>query len=58
MICNMGPRDRILRMILGFALIIFYGTVGVWLSLVGLFLFITGFFRWCPFYLPFKLNTK
>jgi len=58
MICNIGPRDRILRMLIGIVLLIGKDLVSPWFMLIGVFLVVTGFLRWCPFYLPFKLNSK
>lgn len=58
MICNIGPRDRVIRMVSGIALVIAYEYVSVGMSLLGCFLLMTGFIRWCPFYVPFKVHSK
>ena len=45
-------------MLAGLGLIGFFSTTHVWCALIGVFLVITGFLRWCPFYFPFKLHSK
>jgi hypothetical protein len=61
---NVGKTDRLIRIILGFALLaahyIYYAVTGyycVWANIGYLFL-LTGLFSFCPLYLPFKINTK
>lgn len=61
---NIGDADRIVRYIIGIALIV----VGIvlqlttgrfwWLSLVGSVSVITATIRTCPLYLPFGINTN
>ena len=58
MIYNVGTADRIIRVILGVALIgaTLLGYIGVW-GWVGLVAIATGLFRFCPAYLPFGLRA-
>jgi hypothetical protein len=59
---NVGGIDRVLRIILGLALIVggfFFlsGLAGTIVGAVGFIPLITGLVGWCPLYLPFKFNT-
>lgn len=59
---NVGGIDRILRIVLGLALIIggFFiltGTVGVIVGIIGFIPLLTGLIGWCPLYLPIKFST-
>lgn len=56
--CNVGGIDRILRIVVGLALIGLAATdmVGIW-GWIGLVPLITGAFRFCPAYLPLKTTT-
>lgn len=60
MTCNVGLVDRILRIIIGAALIYLAvsGAIGWWGWLGSIFV-ITGIFRWCPIYsvIGFKTGT-
>jgi hypothetical protein len=57
MTANVGGIDRILRYLLGLALLgagLFFKS---WWGLVGLGPILTATFRFCPAYLPFGLST-
>ena len=55
---NVGPTDRIIRMILGVIIIIAVGVIfNSWWGLIGVLLFLTGLIGRCGLYLPFKINT-
>lgn len=59
---NVGQLDRIIRIILGIALLVLFfvleGALG-WISLVlGIVFLLTGIIRVCPLYLPFGINTR
>ena len=61
--CNVGKNDRMFRIILGVVILavhyIYYLTSGnyiVWGN-IGWIPLLTGLFKWCPSYLPFKINT-
>lgn len=58
MIQNVGGVDRVLRVLVGLALIAasLLGYIGAW-GWVGVVPLATGLFRICPAYLPFGLNT-
>lgn len=55
---NVGGIDRILRIIVGLALIALAatGTVGLW-GYIGVVPLLTGVIGWCPAYLPFGIKT-
>ncbi len=55
---NVGSVDRILRIVLGLALIAatLLGTIGAW-GWIGIVPLATGIFRFCPAYLPFGIST-
>jgi hypothetical protein len=56
--CNVGGIDRILRIIVGLALIslVFVGPKVVW-GWIGLVPLLTGVFKFCPAYKLFGLST-
>ena len=55
---NVGGIDRILRIVLGLALIALTltGTIGVW-GWIGVVLLITGAFSFCPLYTVLGFNS-
>ncbi|NQU84927.1 MAG: DUF2892 domain-containing protein [Mariniphaga sp.] len=55
--CNVGPVDRLLRIIVGLAIAILGIVFESYWGLVGLIPMATGLFKWCPLYVPFKLST-
>ena len=57
--CNVGKTDRLIRIVIGLViLVIGYGFIdNYWVSILGLIILLTGAFRWCPAYLPCKINT-
>ena len=56
---NVGSADRILRIILGLALIgaAAYGAIGVW-GYIGVVPLVTAFIKFCPAYAIFGLKTN
>ncbi|MEL0035541.1 MAG: DUF2892 domain-containing protein [Gammaproteobacteria bacterium] len=55
--CNIGTTDRVLRLILGFLLLLTgVFTHNLWFA-AGVVPIITAAFKWCPFYVPFRHNT-
>ena len=58
MLQNVGSVDRIIRIVAGSALVgaAAAGLIGPW-GWIGLVPLATGFFRFCPAYMPFGLNT-
>ena len=55
--CNVGPVDRLLRIIIGLLVAIAGVVFDSWWGLVGLVPLATGLFKWCPLYVPFKIST-
>ena len=55
---NVGGADRILRIVVGLALILLAlsGQIGVW-GWIGVVPLATGLFRMCPLYAVFGMNT-
>ncbi|MBV1774718.1 DUF2892 domain-containing protein [Burkholderiaceae bacterium DAT-1] len=55
---NVGGVDRMLRIVVGVALVVLAATgmVGAW-GWIGIVPILTGTFRFCPAYLPFGMNT-
>ena len=55
---NVGGIDRILRILVGVALIAMaaLGYIGMW-GYIGVILALTGVIRWCPAYLPFGFSS-
>ncbi|HYT47899.1 MAG TPA: DUF2892 domain-containing protein [Burkholderiales bacterium] len=60
MTSNVGTADRIIRAVLGLALLslilVLEGNARWW-GLVGLVPLATTFIRWCPAYVPFGIST-
>ena len=58
MIQNVGTVDRVIRIVVGVALIAasVSGSIGAW-GWIGVVPLATGLFRVCPAYLPFGLST-
>jgi len=55
---NVGGIDRILRLVVGIALVALAatGTVGIW-GYIGIVPIATAALGWCPAYLPFGIST-
>lgn len=55
---NVGGIDRILRIVVGLALIglALAGVIGLW-GYIGAVPLLTGIIGWCPAYLPFGIKT-
>lgn len=56
--CNVGGVDRAIRVVVGLGLLslVFVGPKTSW-GWIGLLPLLTGVFRFCPAYLPFKFST-
>ena len=60
---NMGTIDRVIRAIVGIALIaswplgLLEGTLAIVLPVMGVVLLITAMLRWCPPYMLLGINT-
>ena len=57
MTCNMGSADRIIRGILGIAILAAGLYFQSWWGLIGIIPLGTSILGWCPAYVPFKINT-
>lgn len=55
--CNIGPVDRLLRIVIGLLIAILGVVFNSWLGLIGLIPMATALFQFCPAYLPFKFST-
>lgn len=58
MVCNVHPLERILRVIVGLALLsqVFWGLTNAWFIL-GAVPLLTGLLGWCPPYALLGINT-
>jgi hypothetical protein len=55
--CNIGKTDKIIRWIIGLALISLGFYLRSWWGLLGLIPIVTAAISLCPLYLPFGINT-
>ncbi len=55
---NMGKTDRILRGVVGIALLVWGAISHSWWGLVGLVPLATALIGWCPLYCPLKISTR
>ena len=55
---NMGNTDRIIRAILGVAIIVVAFYTSMWLAVIGVILLATAAVGWCPLYMPFGFSTR
>ncbi|HNQ36639.1 MAG: DUF2892 domain-containing protein [Prolixibacteraceae bacterium] len=56
--CNVGATDRLVRIIAGLVILLLGLVYKNWWGLVGLIPLLTGIFRFCPLYVPFKMSTE
>ncbi len=54
---NMGSADRVVRVVLGLAIIAAGAYFRSWLGLIGIVPLATAAIGWCPAYLPFGIST-
>ena len=54
---NVGSADRVVRILLGLAIIAIGIIYQSWWGLVGILPIFTAIARWCPAYLPFGIST-
>ncbi|MCK6621723.1 MAG: DUF2892 domain-containing protein [Calditrichaceae bacterium] len=57
MTCNVGKTDRIIRYVAGILIVAAGLYFQSWWGLIGLVPIATAALRWCPAYMPFKINT-
>lgn len=61
---NMGPWDRMIRLILAVAVAILlltkvlHGTPAVILGILAVIFFVTASIGFCPLYVPFRISTR
>ncbi len=55
--CNVGPVDRLIRIIIGLIIAIIGVVFDSWWGLIGLVPLATGLFKFCLLYLPFNFST-
>lgn len=55
--CNVGPVDRLVRIVIGLLIAILGVVFDSWLGLIGLVPLATGLFQFCPAYFPFNFST-
>lgn len=56
---NLGTLDRVIRVLIGLALVAWGLNTQSWLfGALALIPFGTALIGWCPLYLPLRLNTK
>ncbi|HVZ97547.1 MAG TPA: DUF2892 domain-containing protein [Chitinophagaceae bacterium] len=61
---NMGPADRIIRVLIAAAIVILYfahqitGITAVILGVIAAIFLLTSFISFCPLYLPFGISTR
>jgi len=55
---NVGPVDRLLRVIIGLIIAILGIVFDTWWGLIGLVPLATGLFKWCPLYSLFNISTR
>ncbi len=61
---NIGKRDRLIRLILSFTMTglflgkVVTGTFGFILVILSAIFLITSFIKFCPLFLPFRINTN
>lgn len=56
--CNMGKTDRIIRAVVGLALIALGVIFNSWWGAIGLIPLVTAAIGWCPAYFPFGISTR
>jgi len=54
---NVGGIDRLVRILAGLAILGAGYYFHSWLGLIGIVPILTGFFRFCPAYLPFGFSS-
>ena len=54
---NIGNIDRIIRIVIGLAVILIGIVYQNWWGAIGIVPLLTAFIRWCPLYNPFGIST-
>ncbi len=56
--CNVGKTDRAIRFIVGIAVILAGVAYQSWFGIIGVIVLGSAIIRFCPAYLPFKIDTS
>jgi len=56
--CNVGKVDRAIRFIAGIAIILAGVAYQSWFGVIGVIVLGTALIRFCPAYVPFKIDTS
>lgn len=56
--CNVGKTDKAIRFIAGIAIILAGVAYQSWFGIIGVIVLGTALFRFCPAYIPFKIDTS
>ena len=56
--CNVGKTDRAVRFIVGIAVILAGVAYQSWFGIIGVIVLGSAIIRFCPAYLPFKIDTS
>jgi len=56
--CNVGKTDRAVRFIVGIAIILAGVAYQSWFGIIGVIVLGSAIIRFCPAYLPFKIDTS
>lgn len=54
---NVGTADKIIRVVIGIAIIIVGVYFKSWWGVIGVIPFISAALGWCPLYIPLKIST-
>ncbi|GIL14131.1 MAG: hypothetical protein BroJett038_28510 [Chloroflexota bacterium] len=57
MVRNVGSIDRVVRLVLGAAVVLAGLYFQTWLGALGLIFIGTALIGWCPLYMPFGIST-
>jgi len=55
---NIGKTDRLIRIIIGVLIVLAGIYFKTWWGTVGLLPIVAALLRFCPLYVPFKINTN
>lgn len=56
--CNVGKADKVVRYVIGGAILIAGIAFNSWWGAVGLIPIVTAMIGWCPLYVPFGIKTS
>lgn len=55
--CNVGLKDKRIRLVLGAVVVVLGYILDTWIGLIGLVIILTAVFRFCPMYLVINKTT-